>query len=115
MRVGQVKFVTEFAWVPVVHFALSIVTIVDELPDNVPRGSRYNFTESGDSMLFVRNEQSVDISWTVGPQVATCRIDQFAQAAGEFATRVIADLDRDYPGFRSHPVAIEVLDKATGP
>lgn len=98
---------TDFCWVPMLEFALSIVGVVDQL--TMPGSTaEYAFTESDDELTFQRSRELIRISATFTDTVLTTTIPELSDAVRRFAVHLADDLIARFPRFADNPLAAEL-------
>jgi hypothetical protein len=104
---GEGELAPDFDWVPLLHFARSLILIVDSLTD--PGSSAgYAFTESTDQLRFDRARELVRISATFSDTVLTTTMPELSAAVRRFAQRLLDDLTTRYPGLLANPAAADL-------
>jgi hypothetical protein len=104
---GQVEFETNFGWVPILHFSLSMIAVYGSLSKADDAAERYAFTEADEFLSFQRDQSAVHIEPSFRPvrvisPMATMRI-----AVKSFTEQVISDLGSAYPSLLDNPLAEE--------
>jgi hypothetical protein len=112
LRVDGATIETRFGWVPVFHFALSLIHICQVLAVARDSSSRYVFTEADDSIAFHRNGETVRIEASFGSPVLTCSMIQLCNAVVEFALRIVSEIGASYPSLLENALSEEVVSKA---
>jgi hypothetical protein len=98
---------TDFEWVPLLHFASSMVSVVDQLTEPGTLAG-YIFTESDDELRFERGRELVRISATFTDTALTTTIPELSDAVRRFILGLLDDLIDRHPGFAQNPVAGEL-------
>ncbi|GAB3938169.1 hypothetical protein GCM10029976_052270 [Kribbella albertanoniae] len=98
---------TSFAWVPLLHFALSMVTVVDELTTPGAK-AHYGFTESDDELDFERSRELVRVGATFSDVVLSTTVPDLSRAVRVFAGDLLDDLTRQYPALGRHEVVVDL-------
>jgi hypothetical protein len=93
-----------FDWVPLLHFARSLILVMDSLTDPGSSTS-YAFTESVERLRFDRARELVQISATFSDTVLTTTMPELSDAVRRFAQSLLDDLTARYPGLTGNPAA----------
>src|SRR5438045_1039937 len=56
---GEVEFETNYGWVPVLHFSLSMIAVYGRLSRAEDATERYTFTEADEFLSFQRDKTAV--------------------------------------------------------
>jgi hypothetical protein len=105
-------FETKFGWVPILHFALSMIDVCEKISTANGPHARYNFTESDDSISFCKDGGTVLIESTFGRYGIEANFVEFRQAVKGFVVRVVADLGSRYPALREVNLVEEIVSRA---
>ena len=109
---GEVAFETNFGWVPVLHFALSMIGIYERLLRADDATERYQFTESDDYLTFTRRGVAVAIEPSFCPVRVITQMTSMRAAVRSFTERVISDLGSAYPSLLENPLVGEIITGA---
>jgi len=113
ISVGADEISTRFGWVPLLHFAASIVGITEELS---PPGSSavYSFTEADEQLRFDRGRELIQISASFTPEVVSTSLPDLSLAARGFAARLVDELSVRYPRLSQNPAITDLLERSAG-
>jgi hypothetical protein len=110
IAVGAEHISTRFGWVPLLHFASSLVAITGKLAQP---GSKtgYSFTEADDELRFDRGRELVQITATFSQTVLATSLPDLSLAARRFTGRLLDDLTVRYPGLPDNPAITELRER----
>jgi hypothetical protein len=113
VSVGAVEISTQFGWVPLLHFAASIIGITEKLS---AAGSRavYSFTEADEQLRFDRGRELIQISASFTPEVLSTSLPELSLAAREFVARLVDELSLHYPRLSRNPAVTDLLERSAG-
>jgi hypothetical protein len=108
--VDDAEIVTDFGWVPLLHFAASLLRITKKLAE--PGGeATYTFTEADEVLRFDRARDLIEIEASFSPvTLSTTYPDLLAMTIG-FGRHLLTDLAARNPGLDRNPAIIELRDR----
>lgn len=99
---------TNFGWVPILHFCLSLVGVVRDLLVEENAVARYVFTEADESLTFHRKSNLVTMQSSFSSTLLVCAVVDLRNATMEFAPRVISELGASYPSLLKASIVEEI-------
>lgn len=93
--VDGVDFSARWGWVPILDFAVTLSEVISELAEN-PYGL-FEFTESGDTIDFLLDDDRVKVSCTYVNEIAIVDYSILREQARSFAVRVLMELGDAHP------------------
>jgi len=106
------EFETNFGWVPILHFAMSMVTIHEELTAADHVVGRYVFTEATEVLSFRRNGMQVMIAPSFRSTRMTCSVEELRSAIKAFVPQVLSGIGSEYPALSDTDLAREMTSRA---
>lgn len=107
--VFELDLSAKWGWVPVLDFALSLDSIVDELAVGDGAEGLFEFTESDAAISFGRVGDAVEIEASYVPGLARVGYADLRGAAKRFLLRVLEDLVGEHPELSVNPFIAQVL------
>lgn len=107
--VFELDLSAKWGWVPVLDFALSLDSIVDELAVGDGAEGLFEFTESDAVISFRRVGDAVEIEASYVPGLARVGYAEFRGAAKRFLLRVLEDLVGQHPDLGANPFIARVI------
>jgi hypothetical protein len=99
--VDGADFSARWGWVPLLHFAASLSEAVRTLASGVEEGL-IEFTESEASIRFRRRDELVRVTANYVPAVGTVLLKGLADAAEEYAQRLLREVSEVFPELRAN-------------
>jgi hypothetical protein len=93
-----------FDWVPLLHFARSMILVVDQLTEPGST-AEYTFTESSHELQFERSRELVTISATFTDTVVTTTMPDLSDAVRRCARALLDDLIARFPRLADNPLS----------
>lgn len=112
-RNDDVDFSTQWRWVQVLDFALSLEAIDAAL--DADREARFEFTESDAALDFRLEVNDVVVSSTYAPGLLRVEASEFHAATKRFAQLVIHELCEQHPGLAENPAIRSIRDGLQAP
>jgi hypothetical protein len=112
IKEGEDGFETNFGWVPILHFSLSMIAIYESLSKVGDVIERYIFTEADESLSFRRSGTAVVIEPSFSPTRIISHMAAMRVAVKSFTERVISDLGSAYPSLLENTLIDEMFTKA---
>lgn len=95
---------TQFGWVPLLHFAVSMCTRAESIVLAESGSTDYAFTESNDQILFEWSNNTVHISFSFTEVSLASSPRALLLASQEFLARIFRELSAEYPRLLENPV-----------
>jgi hypothetical protein len=111
LRIDGVELGTDFGWVPLVDFAVSLMQIAKELGSSSNKKATFDFTESDAAIRFDRRGRIVEISPSYNPASGSVSFDDFVSVVDAFVARFQTDLIGRFPSLSGNPVLTRLLKK----
>jgi hypothetical protein len=111
--VFEVDLSANWGWVPVLDFALSLVSIVDALAVGDGAEGLFEFTESDAAISFRRVGDAVEIEASYVPGLARVGYADLRGAAKRFLLRILEDLIGQHPDLGANPFIARELTESS--
>lgn len=111
-RVSKATFDAPWGWVPILDFAVCLLSIVRSVPGSGE--SIFQFTESEAEIFFLLKGAVLEISATYTNSTASISYVEMSEAAEAFAVSVFDAIETLYPMVRSNVAYMSMRRKAIG-
>jgi hypothetical protein len=112
IRAGGKAFETDFGWVPILHFTLSLVVIYENLSKAADAVEAYIFTEALGSIKFTRSQDLVVIEPSFRAVTVIDQMNAMRAAVKSFTERVILNLGSAHPSLLENPLTSEIVARS---
>lgn len=107
LRVSGVDFSTDWGWVPVLDFAVTLAKLAKSLPDNL--ASVFEFTESDATIELKLERQKVRVSASYVANSGVVGYDEFVSACHLCAVKLLTGLSSQYPSLKQNRTFMQYL------
>ncbi len=99
-------------WIPILDFALGVLSIYTKLSMNERGEVEFDFTESDERLIFERLSETIKITTTFSNEALEMTFEEFEQGCIKFYKDALFNLINNNPELRYNKVFIEFLHKA---